>query len=76
MNDAFAKDLRKREKEYVKPPLAQQIAERGAHGQAPDRLAGPVERQPGTTGNGLVDRPGRSEHPMDRQPRALAAAVQ
>ena len=30
MNDAFAKDLRKREKEYVKPPLAQQIAERGA----------------------------------------------
>lgn len=30
MNDAFAKDLRKREREYVKPPLAQQIAERGA----------------------------------------------
>ena len=30
MNDAFAKDLRKREKEYVKPPLIQQIAERGA----------------------------------------------
>jgi hypothetical protein len=30
MNDSFAKDLRKREKEYVKPPLAQQIAERGA----------------------------------------------
>ena len=30
MNDAFAKDLRKREKEYVKPPLAQQTAERGA----------------------------------------------
>ena len=30
MNAAFAKDLRKREKAYVKPPLAQQIAERGA----------------------------------------------
>ncbi|WP_065258452.1 DUF6279 family lipoprotein [Pseudomonas bananamidigenes] len=30
MNDAFAKDLRKRQQEYVKPPLAQQIAERGA----------------------------------------------
>ncbi|WP_085584983.1 MULTISPECIES: DUF6279 family lipoprotein [unclassified Pseudomonas] len=30
MNDAFAKDLRKREQEYLKPPLNQQIAERGA----------------------------------------------
>ncbi|MFJ2711936.1 DUF6279 family lipoprotein [Pseudomonas sp. NPDC087346] len=30
MNDAFAKDLLKRQKEYLKPPLAQQIAERGA----------------------------------------------
>ncbi|MBV4459741.1 hypothetical protein KVG96_17445 [Pseudomonas sp. COR58] len=30
MNDAFAKDLRKREQEYLKPPLDQQIAERGA----------------------------------------------
>lgn len=29
MNDAFAKDLRKRQQEYVKPPLAQQIKERG-----------------------------------------------
>jgi len=29
MNDAFAKDLRKRQQEYVKPPLAQQIQERG-----------------------------------------------
>ncbi|WP_426204814.1 DUF6279 family lipoprotein [Pseudomonas sp. TWP3-1] len=28
MNDAFAKDQRKREQEYLKPPLAQQIAER------------------------------------------------
>ncbi|WP_339464102.1 DUF6279 family lipoprotein [Pseudomonas sp. EA_65y_Pfl2_P74] len=30
MNDAFAKDLRKRQREYLNPPLAQQIAERGA----------------------------------------------
>lgn len=30
MNDAFAKDLRKRQQEYLKPPLDQQIAERGA----------------------------------------------
>ena len=30
MNDAFAKDLRKRQQEYLKPPLAQQITERGA----------------------------------------------
>lgn len=29
MNDAFAKDLRKRQKEYVEPPVAQQIKERG-----------------------------------------------
>ncbi|MHC5134352.1 DUF6279 family lipoprotein [Pseudomonas glycinis] len=29
MNEAFAKDLRKRQQEYVKPPLAQQIKERG-----------------------------------------------
>ncbi|MDT6918272.1 DUF6279 family lipoprotein [Pseudomonas atacamensis] len=29
MDDAFAKDLRKRQQEYVKPPLAQQIKERG-----------------------------------------------
>ncbi|MBJ7371899.1 hypothetical protein DMX03_06415 [Pseudomonas koreensis] len=29
MNDAFAKDLRKRQQEFVKPPLAQQIKERG-----------------------------------------------
>ncbi|MBV4469456.1 DUF6279 family lipoprotein [Pseudomonas siliginis] len=29
MNDAFAKDLRKRQQEYVKPPLAEQIKERG-----------------------------------------------
>ena len=29
MYDAFAKDLRKRQQEYVKPPLAQQIKERG-----------------------------------------------
>lgn len=29
MNDAFAKDLRKRRKEYVEPPVAQQIKERG-----------------------------------------------
>ncbi|MBC3270451.1 hypothetical protein HU765_10985 [Pseudomonas sp. SWRI81] len=29
MNDAFAKDLRKRQQEYLKPPLAQQIKERG-----------------------------------------------
>ncbi|WP_332762141.1 DUF6279 family lipoprotein [Pseudomonas koreensis] len=29
MNDAFAKDLRKRQKEYVVPPVAQQIKERG-----------------------------------------------
>ncbi|WP_426155794.1 DUF6279 family lipoprotein [Pseudomonas sp. TSRC2-2] len=29
MNDAFAKDLRKRQQEYVKPPLAQQLKERG-----------------------------------------------
>ncbi|MFG6205034.1 DUF6279 family lipoprotein [Pseudomonas retamae] len=29
MNDAFAKDLRKRQKEYVEPPVAQQIRERG-----------------------------------------------
>ncbi|MCF4995051.1 hypothetical protein GIW70_00735 [Pseudomonas syringae] len=28
MNDAFAKDLRKRQQEYLKPPLAQQIKER------------------------------------------------
>ena len=30
MNGAFAKDLRKRQQEYLKPPLDQQIAERGA----------------------------------------------
>lgn len=30
MNDAFAKDLQKRQQEYLKPPLSQQIAERGA----------------------------------------------
>ncbi|WP_085683071.1 MULTISPECIES: DUF6279 family lipoprotein [unclassified Pseudomonas] len=30
MNEAFAKDLRKRQQEYLKPPLSQQIAERGA----------------------------------------------
>jgi hypothetical protein len=30
MNDAFAKDQRKREEEYLKPPLDQQIKERGA----------------------------------------------
>ncbi|MFI8644797.1 DUF6279 family lipoprotein [Pseudomonas iridis] len=29
MNDAFAKDLRKRQQDYVKPPLAEQIKERG-----------------------------------------------
>lgn len=29
MNDAFAKDQRKRQDEYLKPPLAQQIKERG-----------------------------------------------
>ena len=29
MNDAFAKDLRKRQQNYVKPPLAEQIKERG-----------------------------------------------
>jgi len=29
MNDAFAKDLRKRQKEYVEPSVAQQIKERG-----------------------------------------------
>lgn len=29
MNDAFAKDQRKRQEEYLKPPLAQQIKERG-----------------------------------------------
>lgn len=29
MNNAFAKDLRKRQQEYVKPPLDQQIKERG-----------------------------------------------
>lgn len=29
MDEAFAKDLRKRQQEYVKPPLAQQIKERG-----------------------------------------------
>ena len=29
MNDAFAKDLRKRQENYVKPPLAEQIKERG-----------------------------------------------
>jgi len=29
MNDAFAKDLRKRQKEYVEPPVVQQIKERG-----------------------------------------------
>lgn len=29
MNDAFAKDLRKRQKEYVEPPVAQQVKERG-----------------------------------------------
>ncbi|CAI8793818.1 Lipoprotein [Pseudomonas sp. IT-P253] len=29
MNDAFAKDLRKHQEEYLKPPLAQQIKERG-----------------------------------------------
>ncbi|MBV4484118.1 hypothetical protein HU727_000780 [Pseudomonas sp. SWRI153] len=28
MNEAFAKDLRKRQREYLEPPLAQQIAER------------------------------------------------
>jgi hypothetical protein len=28
MNDAFAKDLHKRQQEYLKPPLAQQIQER------------------------------------------------
>ena len=29
MNEAFAKDLRKRQQDYVNPPLAQQIKERG-----------------------------------------------
>ncbi|WP_047300222.1 DUF6279 family lipoprotein [Pseudomonas fluorescens] len=29
MNDAFAKDLRKRQQNYVEPPLAEQIKERG-----------------------------------------------
>lgn len=29
MNDAFAKDLRKRQQNYVKPPLVEQIKERG-----------------------------------------------
>ncbi|MFJ7312405.1 DUF6279 family lipoprotein [Pseudomonas sp. NPDC098747] len=29
MNDAFAKDLRKRQQDYVKPPLAEQIKDRG-----------------------------------------------
>ncbi|MFJ4196040.1 DUF6279 family lipoprotein [Pseudomonas sp. NPDC089534] len=30
MNDAFAKDLRKHEQQYLKPPLTRQVAERGA----------------------------------------------
>ena len=77
MNEAFAKDQRKRQEKYLKPPLDQQIKRTWrAHGETPERLARPLsatqEQRVMAWSNALGDQ----NTPMDRQPRPLAKAVQ
>ncbi len=77
MDAAFVKDQRKRQQQYLKPTLQEQIQERSDRmvKRLDDRL-GPLTDAQRQRVMALVHRPGGPEPAMDRQPRPLAKPVQ